>query len=79
MTVDVGLGVVSALRILHRPAIRCHRIAESLPFRLGNSIELHPELENCHRHQLRRLSAGAGDQDRPALLEGRKSGMQSLF
>lgn len=59
--------------------IRQHRIAQSLQFRVCNSIELHPKLENRNRHQLGGVPMGAVDETRPALLERRENHMQSLF
>ena len=61
------------------PVIRHHRIAQGLQFRVGDLIELHPKLENCHRQQLHRLPICGFGENRAALLECRKDRMQSFF
>jgi hypothetical protein len=67
------------LRPFRGRIVRHHRIAQSLQFLVCNPIELHPKLENRHRHQLGSLPVGAVDETRPALLECRENQMQSFF
>jgi hypothetical protein len=66
------------LRPCHRRVIPRDRIAQDFQFRIGNSIEFHAKLENCHRYQLRGLSAGVAGEKRAALLEGCENRMHLL-
>jgi hypothetical protein len=53
--------------------------SHSLQFEAGHPVELHPKLENGHRHQQRSVAVAARDECGPALFEGCKNRMQSSF
>jgi hypothetical protein len=63
-------------RLSRRTVIRHYCIAQSPQFRIRNSVELHPEFQNRHRHQLGRVPVGAIDQTRAALIERGENQMQ---
>ncbi|MDE2601702.1 MAG: hypothetical protein KGL62_04945 [Bradyrhizobium sp.] len=63
------------MRVSEGSLILSHGVAQSLQLRISNPVELHPELEDREREQLRGLRIGIEEQRGPTLLEHRKNRM----
>jgi len=70
-----GRGTAVAALRAFRDLILRHGVAQSLQLRISNPVELHPELEDREREQLRGLRIGIDKQRRPTLFERRKNRM----
>jgi hypothetical protein len=66
-------------RLFGRLRIPQHRIAQGFQFRVFNSIEFDPKLENGHRYQLGGVPVPAEHESRLALLKICQHRMQSFF
>jgi len=78
-TPALGLWRSGLLPSFRRRLIRQHRVAQSLQFRVGNPVEFHPKVENCHRDQQCSLAVAAVEKGSPAAFEGSENRIQSLF